>query len=93
MLEQYPDVLTVRQVMEILQLGRASTYALIRCGAENPIRENAGGGEKEKGRSAAAAPGHRPGAFYAEPHRGTIYPQLLIKRQKRGRQYAQPGLV
>ncbi len=32
MLEQYPDVLTVRQVMEILQLGRDSTYALIRCG-------------------------------------------------------------
>lgn len=29
MLEQYPDVLTVRQVMEILQLGRDVVYRLV----------------------------------------------------------------
>ena len=32
MFEQYPDVLTVRQVMELLHLERDNTYALIRCG-------------------------------------------------------------
>lgn len=38
MLEQYPDVLTVRQVMEILRLGRDNTYALIRCGKIPSVR-------------------------------------------------------
>lgn len=38
MLDQYPDVLTVRQVMEILQLGRDNTYALIRCGKIPSVR-------------------------------------------------------
>lgn len=31
-LDQYPDVLTVRQVMEILQLGRDVVYGLLKKG-------------------------------------------------------------
>lgn len=40
MFEAYPDVLTVKQVQDMLQLGRDNTYNLIRCGAIPSVRIN-----------------------------------------------------
>lgn len=37
-LEDYPDVLVVKDVMSILRLGRESTYALINAGTIPSIR-------------------------------------------------------
>jgi len=32
MLEQLPDILTVRQLQDVLSIGRSKAYALLRCG-------------------------------------------------------------
>lgn len=38
MFENYPDILTVKQVQQMLQIGRDNTYNLIRCGRIPSIR-------------------------------------------------------
>ena len=38
MFEQYPDVVTVRELCEMLKIGRNTAYGLVRTGAIESIR-------------------------------------------------------